>query len=93
MAHIASTANRIRIGQLKSRSKVETNTIEVKELSDSINFLAETLERQDDLRRKYASDIEYELRTPLTTIKSYVEAIIDDVWNLVMIIFLSLWKR
>lgn len=81
LAHIASTANRIRIGQLKSRSKVETNTIEVKELSDSINFLAETLERQDDLRRKYASDIEHELRTPLTTIKSYVEAIIDDVWE------------
>ena len=60
---------------------METNTIEVKELSDSINFLAETLERQDDLRRKYASDIEHELRTPLTTIKSYVEAIIDDVWE------------
>ncbi|MDR7871173.1 MAG: ATP-binding protein [Tissierellaceae bacterium] len=81
LVHITSTANEMRIGNLSSRSNVQTNTIEVKELSNSINFLAETLEKQEGLRKRYASDIAHELRTPLTTLKSYLEAIIDDVWE------------
>ena len=81
LVRITNTANEMRIGNLNSRSIIKSNTKEVKELSNSINFLAETLEKQDELRKRYASDIAHELRTPLTTIKSYVEAIIDDVWD------------
>lgn len=78
---ITNTANQIRNGHLKSRSNVKTNTNEILELSHSINYLAETLESQENLRKKYASDIAHELRTPLTTLKSHVEAIMDGVWK------------
>lgn len=78
---ITNTANEIRNGNLGSRSKVKTNTREILQLSQSINYLAQTLENQDNLRKRYASDIAHELRTPLTTLKSHVEAMIDGVWE------------
>lgn len=78
---IRNTAVDIQKGNLKSRAIVDTNTVEIVELSDSINFLSESLAKQEDIRNRYASDISHELRTPITTLKSHLEAIIDGVWN------------
>ena len=55
--------------------------VEIKELSDSINYLGETLAKQESIRKKYASDISHELRTPLTTLQSHLEAIMDGIWE------------
>ncbi len=81
LVNITNTANDMRLGKLNSRSQIQTNTSELKELSKSIDYLGETLEKQESLRKKYASDIAHELRTPLTTLKSYLEAVIDGVWE------------
>ena len=81
LVNITNTANQMRNGNLESRSTVKTNTKEIFQLSRSINYLAETLEKQEDLRKRYASDIAHELRTPLTTLKSHVEAMVDGVWE------------
>lgn len=81
LVSIRDTANEIRLGNLSCRSEVKTDTLEIKELSQSINYLGESLEKQEEQRKKYASDIAHELRTPLTTIKSYVEALMDGVWQ------------
>lgn len=81
LVNITNTANQMRNGNLESRSNVKTDTKEIFELSYSINYLAETLEKQEDLRKRYASDIAHELRTPLTTLKSHIEAMIDGVWE------------
>lgn len=81
LVNITSTANEMRSGNLKSRSTIKANTKEIKELSYSINYLAETLENQENLRKRYASDIAHELRTPLTILKSHVEAIVDGIWE------------
>lgn len=78
---IRDSAVEIQKGNLNSRSKVDTNTREIVELSQSINHLAETLSDQEDIRRRYASDISHELRTPITTLKSHLEAILDGVWD------------
>lgn len=81
LINITNTANQIRKGNLKSRSNVSTKTKEILDLSHSINYLGETLENQENLRKRYASDIAHELRTPLTTLKSHLEAIIDGIWE------------
>lgn len=81
LINITETANLIRNGNLNVRSNAKTSTREIMELSNSINYLAETLEKQELLRKRYASDISHELRTPLTTLKSHVEAIMDGVWE------------
>lgn len=78
---ITNTANDIQAGNLGAKSIVDTDIKEIQELSHSINFLAGTLAQQEDIRKKYASDISHELRTPLTTLKSHIEAIMDGVWE------------
>ncbi len=78
---IRNTAVEMRKGNLNKRSNVSTNTKEIVELSNSINYLGETLAKQEDIRRKYASNISHELRTPLSTLKSHLEAIIDKIWE------------
>lgn len=78
---ITETANKIRAGNLEVRAKVDTNTKEIDELSNSINYLADTLKNQDMLRKRLTSDMAHELRTPLTTLKTHVEAFIDGIWE------------
>lgn len=81
LINIRNTANEIRQGNLNARSIVDTNTQEILELSDSINYLGNSLSQQENIRKRYASDISHELRTPLTTLKTHLEAIIDGVWE------------
>lgn len=78
---IRNAAIEIRKGNLYKKSKVNTNMTEIKELSNSINYLGETLAKQENIRKKYASDISHELRTPLTTLQSHLEAIMDGIWE------------
>lgn len=81
LVHIRDIAVDIRQGNLDSRSNINTNTLEIKDLSDSINFLGETLSKEEISRKAYASDISHELRTPLTTLKTHLEAMLDEVWE------------
>lgn len=69
----------IRKGNFKERGDIKTNTIEIKELSDSINYLAESLDKQDALRKRLTSDMAHEIRTPLTTLQNSMEAMMDGV--------------
>ena len=78
---IRNTAQEMQRGNLHRRSQLKTNTIEIKELSESVNYLGETLSKQEQIRNKYASDISHELRTPISTLKSHIEAIMDGVWQ------------
>ena len=81
LIEIRNTAVEMRKGNLSKRSTVNTNTLEIVDLSDSINYLGETLTKQEDIRKKYSSDISHELRTPLATLKSHLEAILDGIWE------------
>lgn len=81
LIEIAQTSNEMRKGNLNVRTNVETNTKEIKELSNSINYLAETLQKQENLRKRFTSDIAHELRTPLTNLQTHIEAFIDGIWE------------
>lgn len=81
LAKITETANKMRNGDLNVRAKINSNTKEIVELSNSINYLAETLSSQEMLRKRLTSDMAHELRTPLTTLKTHVEAFIDGIWE------------
>jgi signal transduction histidine kinase len=81
LVKITETANKMRGGNLEVRANVSTNTKEIEELSNSINYLAETLSKQEMLRKRLTSDMAHELRTPLTTLKTHVEAFMDGIWE------------
>lgn len=82
LVKIKEIANTMRMGNLNIRSNIKSNTTEIQELSNSINYLAETLQQQEALRKRLTSDMAHEIRTPITTLKTHVEAIIDGIWEL-----------
>jgi signal transduction histidine kinase len=52
---------------------------ELGELASSFNSMADNLQRIERLRRNMVADIAHELRTPLSNLKGYLEAISDGV--------------
>ncbi len=52
---------------------------EIGELGQSINQLADKLAHVEDLRKKMTADVAHDLRTPLATIHSHLEGMIDEV--------------
>ena len=81
LTKITDIANRMRHGDLETRSQAISNTKEIDDLTTSINYLADTLQKQERLRKRLTSDMAHELRTPLTNLKSHVEALLDKVWE------------
>jgi len=80
LMHIKQVAVRMREGDLSSRVTTSDDT-EVGEVGRALNHLADALEKQDKLRKNLTADIAHELRTPLATIQSHIEAIQDGVWE------------
>jgi signal transduction histidine kinase len=52
---------------------------ELGELAQAFNTMAENMERGELLRRNMIADIAHELRTPLSNLKGYLEAMTDGV--------------
>lgn len=81
LAKITETANEMRKGNLNVKAVVNSSTKEIVELSDSMNYLVESLNSQEMLRKRLTSDMAHELRTPLTTLKTHIEAFADGIWE------------
>jgi two-component system sensor histidine kinase BaeS len=52
---------------------------ELDRLTETFNYMAEALRREDSLRKHLTSNIAHELRTPLTIIKGNIEAVEDGI--------------
>lgn len=68
-------------GNFKNRINESSNTKEIYLLTDTVNNMAESLEKQQTLRKTMAADVSHELRTPLATLQSSLEAMIDGIWE------------
>ena len=65
-------------GDLSARVPVDKHhPDEISQLSTSINEMAESLERSHNLERRFLMSISHDLRTPLTSIRGYGDAIAD----------------
>jgi two-component system OmpR family sensor kinase/two-component system sensor histidine kinase BaeS len=81
LRRLQSAADAIAGGDLSKRVMI-TARDEVGDVSHAFNQMAETLERNERLRRHTMADIAHELRTPLTVIQGQVEALLDGVFPL-----------
>lgn len=79
---VTAAARQIADGNLKERVSEKSTTTEIVELTDTVNSLADSLEKQETLRKRLTADVAHELRTPLATLQSHIEAIQDGVWEM-----------
>ncbi len=63
----------------KNRFQGFLHADELSSLSERFNYMAETLEREETLRKRLTSNIAHELRTPVAVMKAQAEAMIDGV--------------
>ena len=75
---LTAAAVQMESGDLTQRVQVQTQD-EIGELARAFNSMAGGLARQEQLRRNMVSDVAHELRTPLSGIRGYVEALRDGV--------------
>lgn len=77
----AQGAEQIAAGQYDIQIAEPTKTEELHHLVVSVNHLATALARQKKLRRQLTADVAHELRTPLATLGTHLEAMIEGVWE------------
>lgn len=78
LKRVADATHRLAGGNYATRVDVRSGD-ELGRLSDDFNKLAETLERNETLRRRFMADVSHELRTPLAILSAELEAIEDGV--------------
>ncbi|MEM7115817.1 MAG: ATP-binding protein [Chloroflexota bacterium] len=78
VTQLNAAAQQMAKGDLSQRVAVSSKD-ELGELSQSFNQMAAGLQQQEQLRRNMVSDIAHELRTPLSNIRGYLEAVQDGV--------------
>ncbi|MBI4289232.1 MAG: HAMP domain-containing protein [Chloroflexi bacterium] len=72
------TTGQLAQGDYSRRIRVQDKG-ELGELARAFNVMADNLERAEKLRRNMVADVAHELRTPLSNVKGYLEAVRDGV--------------
>lgn len=81
IARAIETAQMIARGSYEIKNREKSSIRELNQLTGAVNDLAATLGKQEQLRKQLTSDVAHELRTPLATLQSHIEAILDGVWK------------
>ena len=79
LAEVIAAAEEIAGGNLQTRARAK-GADDLRDLSDSFNKMADSLERNDRERRDLLADVAHELRTPLTVMRGRLEGIMDGVY-------------
>jgi len=78
---VAERAASISRGRYRSAEKMTSKITEIETLIESVDRLGLSLEAQEELRKRMVGDVAHELRSPLTIVKSHLEAFEDGVWS------------
>jgi two-component system phosphate regulon sensor histidine kinase PhoR len=76
LEEIRQGAERLARGELEARLPV-SGAGEAGRLAEALNQMAERLRRLERLRREFVANVSHELKTPITSIKGFVETLQD----------------
>lgn len=76
---VAGMAERLAAGDYGARVDTPAPVAEVASLTDSLNRMAASLQALERLRTDLVANVAHELRTPLSTLRGYLEAVRDGV--------------
>ena len=68
--YLNNVAEKMGSGNLSIRSNIDSKN-EIGQLSNTLNFMANEIERREQLKNEFISQVSHELRTPLTAIKGW----------------------
>ena len=69
-------ANEYAAGNLEYRINVKTHD-EVGYLADTLNYMSDELNKMEEYQKNFIANVSHDFRSPLTSIKGYLEAILD----------------
>lgn len=78
LKELAVAAGKISHGDLSHRVEVQSED-EIGQVAKSFNSMAQSIERNNQLRHRLLVDIVHEIKTPLTVLRGNVEAMLDGV--------------
>ena len=73
---ITAGANEYAAGNLEYRIKVNTHD-EVGYLANTLNYMSDELNKMEEYQKNFIANVSHDFRSPLTSIKGYLEAILD----------------
>lgn len=68
-------------GRYDVRLEENSNTVEIDMLVNSVNNMAVSLDNMEKLRKQLTEDVAHELRTPIAILQSYLEAMMEGIWD------------
>jgi len=78
LKRVADATHRLAAGDYGTRVAIGSRD-ELGRLAGDFNRLAEALERNEELRRRFMADVSHELRTPIAVLRAGLEALEDGV--------------
>lgn len=76
IARLNNTAREYAKGNFDAKTGVERDD-EIGELSESLEYMASELSKLDEYRKNFIANISHDFRSPLTSIKGYLVAMLD----------------
>jgi two-component system, OmpR family, sensor histidine kinase BaeS len=81
LGRVAAATQKIAAGDRGVLITHRSNVRELDGIATAVNDLSLALKEQEALRRRLTADMAHELRTPLATLQSHLEALLDGIWE------------
>jgi two-component system sensor histidine kinase BaeS len=78
LKRVAAATHRLATGDYATRVTIGSRD-ELGRLAEDFNRLAQALQRNEELRRRFMADVSHELRTPIAVLRAGLEALEDGV--------------
>lgn len=81
LSQMNEVSREIAKGNYSRRVKV-SNRDETGQLAASFNAMADSLEKLEEMRRNFVANVSHELRSPLTSMRGYIQGVLDKTFNI-----------